>query len=195
MGDVRLAQGDMAGAFTAYRESLAIAAQLAVTDTSNAVWQWDLSAQHQRIGRVLHAQGDLAGALNAYRESLAVAARLAAADPSNTDWQRGLSVCQGNMGDVRLAQGDMAGALTAYRESLAIAAQLAVTDPSNAIWQRDLFANYWRMARIAEKSGAGGALDWWRKTYEQLSGMKQRGVPVSNEQQFLMFLRQKAGAG
>ena len=81
VGDVLLAQGDLAGALQAYRESLAIRARLAAADPSNAGWQRDLSVSQEKVGDVLLAQGDLAGALQAYRESLAIGARLAAADP------------------------------------------------------------------------------------------------------------------
>jgi hypothetical protein len=49
------------------------------------------------------------------------------------------------------------------------------------------------MAAISEQSGAGGALDWWRKAHETLSGMKRRGLFMSPEdEQFLVQLRAKA---
>jgi hypothetical protein len=51
------------------------------------------------------------------------------------------------------------------------------------------------MADIAEKNATGEALDWWRKAYEQLSGMKQRGVMRPTDEQYLTVLQQKAGAG
>ena len=63
VGDVLLAQGDLAGALKAYRESLAIGARLAAADPSNAGWQRDLSVSQEKVGDVLLAQGDLAGAL------------------------------------------------------------------------------------------------------------------------------------
>jgi hypothetical protein len=124
---------------------------------------------------------------------LAVAVRLAAADPSNAGWQRDLSVSQERIGNVLRAQGDLAGALRAYRESLAVRARLAAADPSNAVWQRDLFTIYWRMADMAEKTGQGDARDWWRKAYEQLHGMKQRGIMPPTDEQYLAVLRQKVG--
>ena len=146
VGDVLVAQGDGAGALTAYRESLAIRERLAASDPSNASWQRDLSVSHTKVGDVLVAQGDGAGALTAYRESLAIRERLAASDPSNASWQRDLSVSQDRIGDVLRAQGDGAGALTAYRESLAIRERLVASDPSNAEWQRDLSISRQRIA-------------------------------------------------
>jgi tetratricopeptide (TPR) repeat protein len=145
------------------------------------------------MGDVLRAQGDLAGALQAYRETQTILTRLAAADPSNAGWQRDLSVSHNKVGDVLRAQGDLAGALKAYRESLAVAARLAAADPSNAGWQRDLWVSCWRMAEMAEKSGTGDALEWWRKAYEQLSRMKERGIMLPTDEQYLGQLREKAG--
>ncbi len=92
-----------------------------------------------------------------------------------------------------IAQGDLQGALNAYRESLGVRERLAAADPSNAGWQRDLVVSCWRMADIAEKAGQGDAQVWWRKAYEQLAGMKQRGVMLPTDEQYLGVLREKAG--
>ena len=120
--------------------------------------------------------------------------RTAAADPSNAGWQRDLSVSHNKVGDVLRAQGDLAGALQAYRESLAVRARLAAADPSNAGWQRDVVVSYWKLADIAEKSGTGDALEWWRKAYETLSAMKQRGIMLPTDEPHLIQLRHKLEA-
>ncbi len=96
------------------------------------------------------------------------------------------------VGDVLLAQGDLAGALRAYRESLAVAKRLASSDPSNAGWQRDLMVSCWRIAAITEKSGHGDARAWYRRAYDTLNGMKQRGIMLPTDEQYLEVLRQKA---
>jgi tetratricopeptide (TPR) repeat protein len=143
---------------------------------------------------VLSAQGDLTAALAAYRASLEIRARLAAADPGNALWQRDLSVSHDRIGDVLSAQGDLTAALAAYRASLEIRARLAAADPGNAGWQRDLWVSYWRMASMTEQTGSGDARQWWRKAYDVLSGMKQRGLFVSaQDEQFLSQLRAKIG--
>ena len=43
VGNVQLAQGDLAGAVKSYRDSLAIAERLAQSDPGNAGWQRDLA--------------------------------------------------------------------------------------------------------------------------------------------------------
>ena len=50
LGDVRVAQGDLAGALRSYRDSLAITERLAKADPGNAEWQHDLSVSHERVG-------------------------------------------------------------------------------------------------------------------------------------------------
>jgi len=144
---------------------------------------------------VLRAQGDLTGALSAYRASLAIRERLAAADPGNAGWQRDLSVSHIKLGDVLRAQGDLTGALCAYRATHEILARLAAADPQNAGWQRDLWVSCWRMAMMAEQTRSDDARAWWRKAYDVLSGMKQRGLFVSaQDEQFLAQIRAKIGA-
>jgi eukaryotic-like serine/threonine-protein kinase len=91
VGDVQVAQGDLAGALKSYRDSLAIAERLATSDPGNAGWQRDLSVAYDRVGNMQVAQGDLAGALKSYRDSLAIAEHLATSDPGNAGWQRDLS--------------------------------------------------------------------------------------------------------
>ena len=61
LGDVRVAQGDLAGALQAYTESKNIAAKLAAADPGNAEWQRDLSISWDTLGTVREAQGDLPG--------------------------------------------------------------------------------------------------------------------------------------
>ena len=92
IGDVQVAQGDLAGALRSYRDGFAISSRLAQSDPGNAGWQRDLSVSYEKIGDVQVAQGDLAGALSPYRDSLAIIDRLAQSDPGNAGWQRDLSV-------------------------------------------------------------------------------------------------------
>ena len=111
VGDVQVAQGDLAAALKSYRNSLAIRDRLAKADPGNADGQRDLSVAYERVGDVQVAQGDVAGALKSYRDSLAIFEPLAKSDPSNAGWQRDLSVLYERVGDVQVAQGDLAGAL------------------------------------------------------------------------------------
>ena len=94
-----------------------------------------------------------------------------------------------------LAQGDTAAAWGEYRASLAIGEHVADQVPTNADWQRDLWVSHWKLASLAETSGrTDEAKTHWRKAYDQLSGMKQRGSHLTpNDEDCLKQLRAKVG--
>jgi len=52
IGDVRIAQGDRAGALASYQASLAVAEHLAKTDPGNAGWQRDLIVSFVKLSEV-----------------------------------------------------------------------------------------------------------------------------------------------
>ena len=137
VGDVLVAQGNLAEALTSYRDASLSAERLAKADPSNAGWQRDLSVSYDKIGDVLVAQGKLAR-----RSSLPRQPRHQRAPrqgrPQNAGWQRDLSISYNKIGDVLVAQGKLDEALEAYRDSLAIRERLANADRSNAVAARSL---------------------------------------------------------
>jgi tetratricopeptide (TPR) repeat protein len=159
IGNIRRAQGDLAGALESFEASLVIRQSLTARDPANSEWQRDLSVSHSKIGDVRREQGDLAGALKGFEASLAIAQTLAARDPANTEWQRDLSVSHEKIGNVRRAQGDLAGALKSFEASLAIAQTLAARNPANTQWQRDLAVSHNKIGDIRATQGdLAGAL-------------------------------------
>jgi tetratricopeptide (TPR) repeat protein len=125
VGDVRVAQGDLVGALTAYEAGQVIAERLARSDPGNAQWQPDLSVSWNKLGNVRRAQGDLAGALAAYEASRAICERLAVLDPQNAKWQRDLIVSAVKLAEVAAAQGEGEKEAANYRRALAVARSLA----------------------------------------------------------------------
>jgi tetratricopeptide (TPR) repeat protein len=176
-GDTLRAQGDLAGALTAYEEGKTIRERLTAADPSNTGWQHDLSESLNRVGDIKAVQGNLGGALAAYEKGKTIRERLAVSDPSNTGWQHDLSeslnkvgdiqaglgylllVNLHEFGDIRAAPGDLAQALAVYEESKLIRKRLAVTDPNNADWQRYLAASLEKIGDIkAVQGNLAGAL-------------------------------------
>jgi tetratricopeptide (TPR) repeat protein len=163
VGDVRVAQGDLAGALTSYRDGLMIIDRLAKSDSGNTDYQRELSVAYEKIGDVQREQSDLAGALKSYRDSFEIIDRLTKSDPGNTGWQRHISVSYSKIGDVQVAQGDLAGALKSYEADLAIAGPLAQSDPGHAGWQRDLSVSYGTIGDVQVAQGdLAGALKSYR---------------------------------
>jgi hypothetical protein len=76
VGDLQVAQGDLAGALKSYRDSLAIAERLAKSDPGNAGWQRDLSVSYAKLGSTFRLAGEKAKAHDA---------RYARVDPSWSD--------------------------------------------------------------------------------------------------------------
>jgi len=156
LGDVRRAQGDLAGALDAYAADLAIADKLAAADPGNAEWQRDLSVSWERIGDVRRAHGDLAGALAAHNERHAIAEKLAAADPGNAGWQRDLSVSWERLAGIHERQGDRAEAIAAWREALTISEALAARFPDSVDLQTTPVVHFAGLARLADVTTAEG---------------------------------------
>ena len=135
-------------ALKTYRDSLAIAKQLAAAHASHVGLQSDLSASHEKVGDVLMLKRNLDEAAKAYSESLAIREQLVAAHSGNRNAAH-LSVAHDKVGDELRAQGKPDEALKTYHESLAIRERLAAADASNAEWQRDFrfrttgSATYW----------------------------------------------------
>ncbi|MFZ2017233.1 MAG: tetratricopeptide repeat protein, partial [Methyloceanibacter sp.] len=153
VGDVAVAQGNLAEALKSYRDGLAIAERLAAAKPGIVRFQRDLSVSNERVGDVLMAQGELDAALEQYRASLARMVPFRDADPANTDLQRFTSVTLDKIGDALVAKGSLAEALKSYRDSLAIIDPLAKSDPSNAGWQRDLSVAYNKIGDVLMAQG------------------------------------------
>ena len=81
VGDVLMAQGNLAEALKSYRDGLVVADRLAKANPGNADWQRDLAICQGRVGVVLAKQGDASHALDMLQQGRAVVARLAEQSP------------------------------------------------------------------------------------------------------------------
>ena len=185
LGDVQVAQGNLAAALTSFQASLAICERLAEADPGNSGWQRDLSVSHDQIGDVQVAQGNLAAALTSFQASLAISERLAEADPGNSGWQRDLSVSHEKIGDVQVAQGNLAAALTSFQASLAIARAAGRGRPR----QFRMAARPLRLARPDRRRAGGPGQP--RRGADQLSSLARdcRAAGRGRPRQFRMAAR------
>jgi tetratricopeptide (TPR) repeat protein len=125
VGNVAIAEGNLAEAEASYREGLAIAERLVNAEPGNIDWQRSLSVSNERLGEILARRGRLDEALEQYRASLARMAPLRDADPGNAELKRFTSVTLDWIGDTLKSQGKLTEALSAYHEALALAEGLA----------------------------------------------------------------------
>ena len=161
LGNVRLAQGNLAEALESYNASLAIIDHLAKIDLDNVtVWQRDLAVDHSRIGAVLLSQGKQGEALQSYRRAIEFAEAIVKADPSNTGWLRDLSVAYNQVGQVLLQQGNSEQTLPLFQKSFAIRESLVKLEPENPVRQRDLSSSYqWIGSALMQQNKFADALD------------------------------------
>jgi len=160
VGDVQVAQGNLAAALESYRSAYAIFERLTKADSANILWQNDLAVSYSKIGDVQLTQGNRAAALESYQASKEILKRLTKADPGGAGWLRHLSVSYDRIGYVHQKQGDLQAALESYGASLAIAERLANDDPGNAQRQRDLAVSYSQIGDVqVAQSDLPAALD------------------------------------
>jgi tetratricopeptide (TPR) repeat protein len=100
LGNVAMAQDDLAVAKARYEESLGIDRKLAAGDATSAVALRNLSVSLSKLGDVAVAQGDLAAAKACYEESLAIRRKLAAGNASSAVALRDLIISLARLGEL-----------------------------------------------------------------------------------------------
>ena len=131
IGDVRIQEGDLAGAAAPMAESLALARRLVELRPDDGERLFELGQAYFWVGFVAWEQGDLATARSPFEEYLAIAQQLADKDPANLDWRQELSHAHSNLGSLLEAEGDLGGALKQFLTTLAIDGELVALDPTN----------------------------------------------------------------
>jgi tetratricopeptide (TPR) repeat protein len=137
IGMVLEAQSDLAGALTAYHESLEIMRELSLQRQDDTGWRREVSVRLYRVGNVLADQQKPAEALAAYHESLDIRREVSAKVPDNLSWRQEISMILFEIGRVLQSQGDSAGALDRFHESLDIEREVSAKNPANTMWQTE----------------------------------------------------------
>jgi eukaryotic-like serine/threonine-protein kinase len=138
IGEVRIAQGDLAAAARSLAEAHALATPLVARRPDHGEWLMGLGAIEFWRGNVHWLQGDLAAAEERFRAYLAVGERLVALDAANPDWRMELAYAHSNLGTIRQARGEPEEALEHFRRTVEAKRALAESDPENLDWQREL---------------------------------------------------------
>ena len=162
LGDVRIRQGDLAGAVAPLEESLALARRLADLAPDDGERLFALGQSQFWVGYVHWQQGDLAAARSRFEAYLATSRRLVELDPTNLKWRQELSYAHSNLGSVREAEGDLEGALEQFRATLATDEKLAAAEPGSRKAQSELAASHNTVGVVLEDLGR------WREAGEEL---------------------------
>ncbi len=162
IGDVRIRQGDLAGAVAPLNESLALARRLAELAPDDGDRLFALGQSQYWVGDVHWQQGDLAAAQQLFEAYLATSQRLVEMDPDNLKWRRELSYAHSNLGSVREAEGDLEAALEQFRASLALDEKLAAAEPASRDAKFELAASHNTVGVVLQDLGR------WSAAGEQL---------------------------
>jgi len=125
IGEVRIAQGNLAAADAAMRRSFALASAAAMREPDDAQTKFEVATSEFWIGDVARLRGDLAGALQHYGAYLQMCEALSKANPSSREYAIESAYGHSNIGTILEQQGDLAGALEHYRRAVAIKEQRA----------------------------------------------------------------------
>jgi tetratricopeptide (TPR) repeat protein len=164
IGNVFVAEGDLATALESFQNSLTINQVLFDVDKEDKQAQHDISVGYNKIGDVLFKQGNLASALLNYQNSLRIRETLMALVGSTTDAQRDVSISHENIGNVFYSQGKFEDALANYQKSLSIMDPIAAQNKDNNQLQRDLAIRFEKLGNVLTAKGDfSSALENYRK--------------------------------
>ena len=133
IGQVRLNEGNHAGAMVAFREAHARSTALYERVPDDGQRLFDMAQAEYWIGFVAFQQGrldDAGGWFTRYRDS---AVRLAAMDPGNFDWQREVAYGYHNLAVLDERLGKFADAERAMREELSLYRQWTREHPDDTV--------------------------------------------------------------
>lgn len=153
IGDVRIREGDLAGAAAPMMESLALARRLAELRPDDSERLFELGQSHYWVGFVRWEQGDLAAAREPFEAYLGIARRLVGKDPHNRDWQRELSYAHSNLGALFKAQGEFEEAFEQFQANLDLDEKLVAADPDHADARSELAASHNTVGAVLQDLG------------------------------------------
>lgn len=185
IGEVRIAQGDLAAAERSLSEARALSVRLVGRQPRNGEWLMGLGAIEFWLGNIAWLRGDLAAAEERFRAYLDVAERLVAIDGANPEWRMEESYAHSNLGTVQNARGDVDGALEHFRLTVDIERRVVMEAPDDARWQRELTSS---LSWLGEVLFVRGELAEARLHFEEGRAILQRLSAAAPDDTGLRFL-------
>jgi len=164
LGEVRMAQGNLAAAVGVFRQSLVFAKQAAARDPRNPEFALALGTAHFWVGNAMRVKGDLPGALGEMREYRRVTEDLARHFPGVDSYQQERAYGHSAVGTILEAQRDYANALTEYKLTLQIQSARLAAQPTDTARQSDVAVTLNKIGFILSRIGR---LREARSYYEQ----------------------------
>lgn len=169
IGQVRVAQGKLAEATVAFRESLRLAKGLSARDPASSEWLFGLGQSHFWVGYLLWQQKDRRGALGEFRAYLDISERLVARDPQNRAWMLELAYAHSNIGTIQRELGDTGPAHASLSASAGIMETLLAQSPDDDALRLELSHVHIKLGDLLAGQGdLAGAAMWLRKYLETM---------------------------
>ncbi|HET9767656.1 MAG TPA: protein kinase [Thermoanaerobaculia bacterium] len=148
IGEVRIAQGDLAAAQRSLGEARALAVDLVGRQPRNGEWLMGLGAVEFWLGNVAFLQGNLGAAEQRFRAYQAVADRLVAIDGGKPEWRMEQAYAHSNLGSLAQARGDADDALRHIRLTVDLNRQVVDAAPKDAGWRKELAVSLSWLAEV-----------------------------------------------
>lgn len=173
IGGVRIDQGRLSDAATAFEESLRLAQDLVEREAKESRFLARLGEASFWLGYQRWEQGDLDGSYRYYSDYLESSQRLVALEPESTTWQTELAYGHANVGAVERRRGNRESAEQSFRRSIEIVGDLVERDPTNEHLRRELgtFMS-WLGSTLEEQGDLTGA----REQFEEELQLRQAAV-------------------
>ena len=185
IGEVRIAQGDLAAATPPLEESLTLAQTLVSRRPGDGERVYGLAQSHYWAGFVHWRRHNLDAAERHFTGYLNAAQRLLAIDPARADWQREGAYANSNLGSVLQARGDLDGALARFRACLEVEQRLFTRAPEDRELAQAVASSHNAIGLVLRSQGQLGAA---RSEFEAQLAMQQRlhaalpGDPANHRQ-------------
>ncbi|HUO86855.1 MAG TPA: tetratricopeptide repeat protein, partial [Thermoanaerobaculia bacterium] len=194
IGEVRVAQGDLAAAERSLDEAHALAVDLVRRRPEEGEWLMGLGAIEFWLGNVHWLQGDLAAAEDRFRAYLEVAERLVGIDGGKPEWRLELAYAHSNLGTVQQVRGDLEEALEHFRLTVEAKRELVRADPGNGNWQKELASSLsWLGETLLGEGELTEAGDQYRAGLDILQRLVEREPENAQYRYLLAIAHNKVG--
>ncbi len=189
--------GDAAQVEQHYTRSLDMDEKLLADHPGSAQAISDVATNVEKLGDFLaqRAQpGDADKALGHFTRSLELREKLLADNLGSAPTAAAVAISHERLGDFARDHGKPADAEVHYRHSFETWDRISKANPNIAFYAGGGVRQALRLAALAETTGKGDAMVWWRKAHDILDGRVRQGRFVSpSNLKFLETLRAKLG--
>ncbi|MBL0170564.1 MAG: hypothetical protein IPP90_07505 [Gemmatimonadaceae bacterium] len=168
--------------------------EMIAADTGNALFQRNLGATFNYLGRDLRASGRARPAVDNHRRAVGIAERLAASDTGSAEHRHDMAISHYLLAEALAAAHEPDGALEQYHRAAAMKQALRIVEPSNTRHADDLAVIYaGTSAVMVDKKDYDGAEAAMRQSIPLAEAAARRDVRNRKVQVILASTYMAAG--